>query len=93
MKRFIPTIVILLMLCNNKVFPGITVENGLSHIYHLSKGERSTADVKIHNNSSAEQYLEVFITDYRTNADGESFFSDPGSHSGKSCQTEHLIPV
>lgn len=65
---------------NHFVTASVVVLNGLSHIHQVQQGQKISGQIVLRNTTDGPQDVKLYIQDYTFNADGESFFPEPGSH-------------
>jgi hypothetical protein len=72
---------------------GIVVLNGLSHVYTLTQGERRKGKIEIQNSSAQPQAVKVYLSDYSFNHNGESFYTEPGTHPRSNARWLQVSPM
>ena len=77
--------ILLLLLPAFGMFPfhadaGFEIIGSLTNKYSARKGEKYSAEIKIHNTGKEQQEVQIYQRDYLFNYKGDSFYNAPGSN-------------
>ncbi|MBN1648363.1 MAG: hypothetical protein JW874_10035 [Spirochaetales bacterium] len=80
MNRLQVALLILLALIPASVFAGITIDGSLTNEYSGNPGDSFSGSIIIKNTGNNTEEVKIYQHDYSSNADGQSFYTEPGSN-------------
>lgn len=78
MKTFLSTIAF--FFCLTKLYAGVIVQNGLTHVHQLGAGQQVSGKIVLKNIGNSSERVVIYQKDYQLNCSGTVGYLEPGSN-------------